>query len=130
MAKAKAPWRCTCWPLLNAAPRKLSGIRYDLNDRKGSSFRHEIWSVVARGNVESIILLAKASPVSALSNLLKIPKQASGYTLNNLHAMLDIQSIVECPVRLFQLFFHDFLIDLSAIQTRSGLTWLVLTINL
>ncbi|KAH7327561.1 vegetative incompatibility protein HET-E-1 [Rhexocercosporidium sp. MPI-PUGE-AT-0058] len=61
--------------------------------------------------VGPIVLLAEPLSASALSHLLDIPSAAFTRTLSRLHAVLDVPSSADSPIRLFHLSFRDFLID-------------------
>jgi hypothetical protein len=77
---------------------------------KTGATRHRLVSEF-RGIVGPIILLAEPLSASALSRLLGIPSAAFTRTLSCLHAVLDVPSRADSPIRLFHLSFRDFLID-------------------
>lgn len=61
--------------------------------------------------VGPIVLLAEPLSASSLSLLLDVPLASITRTLNRLHAVLDIPSKTDYPIKLFHLSFCDFLID-------------------
>ncbi|KAM0451571.1 hypothetical protein ACHAPV_009910 [Trichoderma viride] len=64
-----------------------------------------------RGIVGSIVLLAEPLSALSLSYLLDTPLRAIAAIVNNLHAILDVPSKADSPIKLFHLSFRDYLVD-------------------
>jgi hypothetical protein len=64
-----------------------------------------------RGIVGPIVLLAEPLSASSLSHLLGMSTITLARTFYRLHAVLDIPSSADVPIRSFHLSFRDFLID-------------------
>ncbi|KAB5581153.1 putative WD-repeat protein [Coniochaeta sp. 2T2.1] len=61
--------------------------------------------------VGPVILLAESLSPSSLSHLLNVPIGSVARTVNGLHAVLDVPSRADSPIRPFHLSFRDFLVD-------------------
>jgi hypothetical protein len=61
--------------------------------------------------VGPIILLAEPLSASSLSHLLGVPASSVARTLNRLHAVLNVPSTADSPIKPFHLSFCDFLLD-------------------
>ena len=64
-----------------------------------------------RGIVGPVVLLAEPLSALALSHLLGIPSAAFTRILSRLHAVVDVPSRADSPIRAFHLSFRDFLVD-------------------
>jgi hypothetical protein len=64
-----------------------------------------------RDIVGPIVLLAEPLSALSLSQVLDIPAASINGTLSRLHAVLDVPSKTDSPIRPFHLSFRDFLID-------------------
>ncbi|KAL6901147.1 vegetative incompatibility protein HET-E-1 [Trichoderma evansii] len=64
-----------------------------------------------RGIVGPVVLLAEPLSALSLSYLLNTPLRSIAGIVNNLHAILDVPSKAESPIKLFHLSFRDYLVD-------------------